>query len=67
MTDRYTRIVLTIIALNLTILSFGQLFKLAFPEALAQSGTMDVRVVGGTLDYETDTHGGPTLKVCTQC
>src|SRR5437016_522174 len=23
--------------------------------------------VGGRLDYETDTTGGPTLKVCTQC
>lgn len=64
--DRYTKIILTIIAVNLSFITADTLLKKAVPEVWAQ-GTMNVRVVGGRLDYETDISGGPTLKVCTQC
>jgi|LauGreDrversion4_2_1035121.scaffolds.fasta_scaffold755824_2 hypothetical protein len=35
--------------------------------AFAQGRVLEVRVVGGQLDYETDISSGPTLKVCTAC
>ena len=62
-TDRYTKTVLTVIAVALVWLAFKDSI---LPPAWAQ-GTVSVRIVGGRLDYETDTTGGPTLKVCTQC
>jgi hypothetical protein len=62
-TDRYTNIILTVIALALVWLGIKDAIT---PPAWAQ-GVMSVRVVGGQLDYETDTSGGPTLKVCTNC
>ena len=34
---------------------------------LDREQVMSVRVVGGRLDYETDITSGPTLKVCTSC
>ena len=64
--DRYTKIILTIIAINLTAIAVDTFLKKAIPEVWAQS-TVNVRVVGGRLDYETDVSGRPTLKVCTQC
>lgn len=61
--DRYTKVILTVIA--------GALVWLAIKDALTPpswaQGIVSVRIVGGRLDYETDTSGGPTLKVCTQC
>ena len=66
MFDRYTKIVLTVIAINLTASSVDRLLRLTIPNAWAQE-TMDVHVVGGQLDYETDVTAGPTLKVCTNC
>jgi hypothetical protein len=73
MIDRYTRVVLTIIAVNLTLIAMSltvtvsdRLLKTAVPEAWAQN-IVPVRVVGGKLDYETDITSGPTLKVCTNC
>ena len=65
-TDKYTKIILTVIALNTTIMAADSVFKSLIPEARAQ-GTMSVYVEGGRLDYETDVTGGPTLKVCTDC
>lgn len=64
--DRYTKIVLTVIALNLTISSVQIVTDAIAPKAMAQN-IVPVRVMGGRLDYETDVSGGPTLKVCTQC
>jgi hypothetical protein len=64
--DRYTKIILTIIAINLTAIAVDTFLKKAIPEVWAQS-TVNVLVVCGRLDYETDVSGGPTLKVCTQC
>lgn len=66
MIDRYTRVVLTIIAINLTIIVAHGVGELFFPEAWAQQ-TVPVYVQGGQLDYETDISSGPTLKVCTDC
>jgi len=66
MIDRYTKIVLTVIAINLTVIVVGDVGKLLVPKAWAQQ-TMSVYVAGGRLDYETDISGGPTLKVCTNC
>ena len=66
MIDRYTKILLKVIAINLTIIFGHGALKVAVPEVVAQQ-TVPVRVVGGTLDYETDLSSGPTLKVCTQC
>lgn len=66
MIDRYTKIILTVIAVNLTFIVADVFLKRAVPEVWAQ-GTINVRVVGGRLDYETDVSGGPTLKVCTNC
>jgi hypothetical protein len=63
MVDTYTKIVLTVIAVALV---WNAAKDVAVPAAWAQ-GVVDVRVVGGMLDYETDTTGGPTLKVCTNC
>ena len=73
MSDRYTKIVLTVIAVCLSVLAADVVLRRAIPEAHAQNtvyvagGSMDVRVRGGRLDYETDTTSGPTLKVCTNC
>lgn len=66
MIDRYTKVILTIIAVNLTLIVADSLLKKAVPEVWAQN-TVPVRVVGGRLDYETDISGGPTLKVCLNC
>ena len=73
MKDRYTKAVLTIIAVNLTIISVSltltvtdSFLRKAIPEVSAQS-IVPVRVVGGRLDYETDVSGDPTLKVCMNC
>ena len=62
-TDRYTKITLTVIAAALVWLGVKDVFA---PPSFAQ-GIVSVRVVGGRLDYETDTTNGPTLKVCTSC
>lgn len=64
--DRYVKILLTIIAVDLTLIVADVVLRRALPEAWADR-TVDVRVVGGRLDYETDVSGGPTLKVCTSC
>ena len=64
--DRYTKIILTIIALNLTLITGDKFLTTAIPEVWAQN-VVPVRVIGGRLDYETDISGGPTLKVCLQC
>lgn len=64
--DRYTKIILTIIALNLTLISGDKFLTIAIPDVWAQN-VVPVRVIGGRLDYETDVSGGPTLKVCLQC
>ncbi|MBZ0073155.1 MAG: hypothetical protein K8I04_15670 [Gammaproteobacteria bacterium] len=66
MIDRYTKIILTVIAINLTVIVAGDAAKLFIPEVWAQQ-TIPVFVEGGRLDYETDVSGGPTLKVCTNC
>lgn len=66
MIDRYTKVVLTIIAIDLTLVVADDLLRKVVPDAWAQSAT-PVRIVGGRLDYETDVSGGPTLKVCTDC
>jgi hypothetical protein len=66
MIDRYTKVILTVIAVNLTLTVADSFLRKVIPEAWAQ-GIVDVHVVGGRLDYETDVSGGPTLKVCTQC
>ena len=63
MTDRYTKVVLTVIAVALVWIAARDAIS---PPAWAQ-GVVDVRVVGGELDYETDLKLGPTLKVCTDC
>jgi hypothetical protein len=62
MIDRYTKTILTVIAINLTFIVAGDLLTRAMPNAWAQE-PMDVRIVGGRLDYETDVSGGPTLKI----
>ena len=75
MTDRYTKVILTIIAVNLTLIVADNFLSKAIPDVWAQNivsvrvvgGQVGVHVDGGRLDYETDTTGGPTLKVCTQC
>ena len=64
--DKYTKIILTIIALNSTLIVGDSLLSKLIPDVWAQS-TMNVYVEGGRLDYETDVSGGPTLKVCTNC
>ncbi len=51
--DRYTKIILTIIAINSSPIVLERLSQIAIPEARAQN-TVNVRVVGGRLDYETD-------------
>lgn len=66
MMDRYTKVILTIIAVNLTLIVGDGFLRKAIPDVWAQN-IVSVRVVGGQLDYETDVKGGPTLKVCTQC
>lgn len=66
MIDRYTKIILTILAFNTSLMVADQILNKFFPEAWAQS-VLDVNVVGGQLDYETDITGGPTLKVCIDC
>lgn len=63
--DKTTKLLLAAIAAGLWANVGMAVLK---PEPVfAQRGTMDVRVVGGRLDYETDVSGGPTPKVCTQC
>jgi len=64
--DRYTKIILTVIALNTTLMVADGLLNKLIPEVWAQ-GTNRVYITGGALDYETDITGGPTLKVCTDC
>jgi hypothetical protein len=54
MIDRYTKVVLTLIAMNLTVITAEKIFKAALPEAQAQ-GTINVRVVGGMLDNIAET------------
>ena len=66
MNDRYTKIILTVIAVNLTLIVAKYTLEIIFPNAWAQSITR-VHVEGGQLDYETDITGGPTLKVCMDC
>lgn len=61
--DTYTKAVLTVIAVALVWLAVKDTVS---PPAWAQ-GVVQVEVVGGRLDYETDISGGPTLKVCTSC
>jgi hypothetical protein len=63
MVDRYTKIVLTVIAVALIWLAA----KDAIVSLAQAQNVVQVRVVGGRLDYETDISAGPTLKVCTQC
>jgi hypothetical protein len=62
--DKTTKLILAAIALGLW---FNAAIALLKPIPVVAQGTMNVRVVGGRLDYETDVSGGPTLKVCTQC
>lgn len=64
--DKTTKVILAAIALGLWLNAAIALFR-PTPVLAQRGGVMDVRVVGGTLDYETDVTGGPTLKVCTQC
>ena len=66
MIDSYTKAVLTVIAMSLVLLVADRAVEIFIPDAVAQ-GTVHVYVEGGTLDYETDVTGGPTLKVCTSC
>ena len=66
MTDRYTKIILTVIAINMTLLVVDSFLEKFIPNAWAE--TMKVYVNGGTLDYETDVTGGNTLYVfCKNC
>jgi hypothetical protein len=65
MVDRYTKVVLTVIAISLVWIGVRD-FAAEITPAWAQ-GTVSVYVTGGRLDYETDISGGPTLKVCTSC
>jgi hypothetical protein len=77
MIDRYTKGVLTIIAVSLACIAGELVLRHVVSDAQAQSivrvrvvdveNTLDVRVRGGKLDYETDVSSGPTLKVCTNC
>ena len=73
MLDRYTKIVLTVIAANTTLMVINGLLEKLIPDAWAQTGVyveggeLSVHVSGGQLDYETDITAGPTLKVCTEC
>jgi hypothetical protein len=63
--DKTTKLLLAAIAVGLWANVGMSVLK---PEPVfAQRGIIDVRVIGGRLDYETDISGGPTLKVCTQC
>ena len=62
--DKTTKIILAAIAIGLWLNAAVALFR---PTPVVAQGPIEVRVVGGRLDYETDTTGGPTLKVCTQC
>lgn len=66
MIDRYTKLVLTVIAVNLTVIVADTLLSRALPDAWAQE-TIPVYVEGGVLDYETDVTSGPRLRVCTDC
>lgn len=60
MTDRYTKILLTIIAACLAIQTFG----LFVPEAQAFGSGQDVKIT----NLETDMSAGETLYVyCTNC
>jgi hypothetical protein len=64
MKDRYIKVILTIIAINLTLMTSFQLLDVFIPNAIAS----DMHITGGKLDYETDMQSGPTLFVhCTNC
>ena len=63
--DKTTKIILAAVALGLWLNAGVALFKPT--PVIAQGGIIDVHVVGGRLDYETDITAGPTLKVCTEC
>jgi hypothetical protein len=63
MIDRYTKTVLTVIAVALVWLGV----KDGIMQHAWGQGVVEVHVDGGMLDYETDVRGGPTLKVCTDC
>ena len=73
MVDRYVKVVLTIIALNLTVIVLHGAFEALTQTAHANVATPvyveggSIHIDGGRLDYETDITGGPTLKVCTDC
>lgn len=63
MIDRYTKLILTVIAVNLTIMTAGEIGRLLFPDAFAGE-RLHVYVDGGTLDYQSSfKRSGPTLKV----
>ena len=62
--DKTTKIILAAIALGLWLNAAVALFKPT--PVLAQRGTIDVRVVGGRLDYATTGKFGPTLYVKTR-
>lgn len=64
--DKTTKIILAAIALGLWLNAGAALLK-PTPVFAQSGGPIDVHIVGGRLDYETDVSGGPTLKVCTQC
>jgi hypothetical protein len=63
--DRTEKFLLAVVGAGLWANASAILLK---PEpAFAQGRVLEVRVVGGRLDYETDISSGPTLKVCTAC
>jgi len=65
--DKYTKIILTVIALNTTLMVGDSLLSKLIPDVWAQS-TTNVYVKGGMLDYETDITSGATLFVkCINC
>jgi hypothetical protein len=63
MVDRYTKAILTVIAVALVWLALKDTIA---PIAWGRD-VVQVEVVGGRLDYETDMSAGPTLKICTNC
>lgn len=71
--DKYTKFVLTVLAINTTLLAIDVVATRFIEDASAQTpvyvegGHLSVEITGGRLDYETDITSGPTLKVCTQC
>jgi len=71
--DRYTKVILTVVALNLTLIVLNGALEKFVPEAWAQDLSVysrepvGVYVIGGKLDYQTDMTTGPILQVCTDC